>query len=997
MRNTFLMWFVFEIVFCKSLLYSQEYLLRFKNLNHKNGLSDFRITDVLQDSNGIIWLGNKITVDRYDGERTISYVLGTNNIINQLIEDQDHNIWAATSKGLFLFNKNENVFEQFENDVLKNQNITSIMQCDDKWLYLSTQNGLLVKIYHNDSEPLKNKFQIIEPSQKIAGFIKKISKGHNNTCWLGCSNGFVYKLKNDSISSIPFNKKNSNTASINDLCEDDSNNLWVATNGNGLYKINLENNTIKHFNRDVNNNKTINNDIVLSLLPIKSDLWIGTDGGGLNLYRSDSESFSYFIQKPSTNSISDNSILSIKQGLNKNIFLGTVHGGVSIFKNKFSIQNIPPKILGFNHIDQQGSIILEDRKGNLWISAGRDGLIKYSPKTKTSKHYVDDPNNKEDLNGSIILSLYEDKSNRLWIGTFRGGLNILDLKSDKFISNYNKKLNSVFSICEDVIGNIWVAQRLGVTIYDPNINVIKELHPVSDSLLLSNGTNSIFRDINGDMWVGTINGLYRYERTKNTLKKHKYLHKDNDSLSLTNNHILSISQTKDLSILVGTYGGGLLKYNRSTDNFSRLNQLGNKGNITNGILTDNNDNIWLSTNSGLVKIDTLGNIYNFDENDGVFPFTGGAAYLDRSGKIIMAGNYGLSYFKTETLSPPEVNFKINFTSASLINKNSKNELLYTDLSEFQNNSNSWLTINNDNILFTIKYACSDPILNEEINYAYKISGLNNIWHEIGPQKSIFFSNLKPGKYTLTLKASDKNGKWSPHTTFIKIKVLPTVWESIWFKMTLLGLITLLVVIIYRWRISKIKTQKEKLKQLLDQRAKEVKNQQSKIAENKIKILEIEKKNQVLKQKKLKDELTFKTKELTNNTLRSVHKNDLLNDIKDNLKKEIRQKTISKDNLKKIISNIDDSFMLDKEWNHFYELFNQIHPSFIANLKVSCPNLNERDVKLCALILMGFTTQNMATLFGISLNSVKVARYRLRRKLNLQESESTVDFLKNLKT
>jgi DNA-binding NarL/FixJ family response regulator len=135
--------------------------------------------------------------------------------------------------------------------------------------------------------------------------------------------------------------------------------------------------------------------------------------------------------------------------------------------------------------------------------------------------------------------------------------------------------------------------------------------------------------------------------------------------------------------------------------------------------------------------------------------------------------------------------------------------------------------------------------------------------------------------------------------------------------------------------------------------------------------------------------------LTNNTLRTIHKNNLLNNIKNILDKELKSSAINKQHLIDLVGHINDSFMFDKEWKHFYSLFNRIHPSFISELNTSFPRLSESDIKLCALIRLKFSSQHIATLLGISLGSVKVARHRLRKKLNMEESDDIYDFLKQL--
>jgi len=183
--------------------------------------------------------------------------------------------------------------------------------------------------------------------------------------------------------------------------------------------------------------------------------------------------------------------------------------------------------------------------------------------------------------------------------------------------------------------------------------------------------------------------------------------------------------------------------------------------------------------------------------------------------------------------------------------------------------------------------------------------------------------------------------------------------------------------------------------LVTTKTEEVKKQQDQVYQSRIALLNAEKENQKLSQKKLRNELNFKTEELTNYTLRTIHKNHLLTEIKDNLIVETKEDVPKKKNLKKIVNLIDDSLMLDTDWENFYNLFNQIHTTFIKNLKSYCPKLSDREVRLCALIKLNFNSQHIATLFGISLSSVKVARHRLRKKLNISENQSFEDFFENL--
>jgi ligand-binding sensor domain-containing protein/DNA-binding CsgD family transcriptional regulator len=985
-----------SFLFCMFLLHitalhSQTHALRFKRITSQQGLSENRVTAVMQHSNGVLWVGNKIAINRFDGETTKVYHVDQNNNINQFFEDLYKNILVATQHGLYFFDKKNDRFVKVKSNIQKvnkllGSNVFCISNTEKNELIISGEANFLVKL------KVDRKGYIVDNSIKIlnrpknSGDVTKIVKDSNSRFWLSTNKGEVFCFENNGIKESDF-VKSGNNFFINDMSIDTFGNLWIATNGNGLYRYNTKNSAIKHFDKDENvQGQTINNNVVTRVYAEGKNVWIGTDGGGLNLYIQDKKTFSYYMYDFGNEfSISDNSIIDIQPGLNDVILLGTVHGGISLFRNNYKIENIPAKNFKFLNQDPQGSRVIEDSFKNIWLSAGRTGLRRYNPRTKTTTIF----SRKESgsgFRGDIVLSLFEDQNKRLWVGTLREGVNVYDLRKDKFIDfPLGKGYNGVFSIAEDGDGDIWVGYRKGIIIYSKNLKLIKEINLSTSPYLNTKQVICIYKDIAGSMWVGTTDGLFKYEKRGNGFVKSSYKHNDRDSNSLSSSHILSIGEASDSSILIGTYGHGLNKYVRETGKFEKFEK-GIKGGIIRGILQDNQKNIWLSTNAGLTKIDLKKNITNFGVADGIFPFNGGAASLDSNGKIVMAGMFGLSYFNPAKLRYTNYFPHVYFTSVIAVNE--KKEAIYS-FSKFVNDT---VEIEPGNKLLNINFASSELYSKSSIEYQYLMDGLGDNWQNLGGQNKISFSNLDPGKYQLKVRATNNLKVWDNKYTTLYIIVKPSFWQrSIVKGLLVIGFIYLLLWV-YRLRTSSIKKQKEKLQKLLDFKTIEVKEQEQKISQGKISMLEIEKQNQALKQKKLEDELKFKINELTNNTLRAMHKNNLLTDIKDKLKIELKNKSIEKKSLENIVDHINDSFILDADWESFYTLFNQVHPAFIKDLKQQYPTLSEREIRLCALILIDFSSQHIATLFGISLTSVKVARHRLRKKLNIPNDSSVKKFM-----
>ncbi|MFD1161424.1 ligand-binding sensor domain-containing protein [Hwangdonia seohaensis] len=996
MRIHLLLYFFICFIFNSLVLTAQNVSIQFQSITFEDGISDSRINHVMQDKEGFLWFATRLGIDRYNGQtmKTYQFLQEKQAEINTMLQSQKGHIIVATTKGLYFLNIENDRFELLKSqnaelDTHLDTNIHSIIQLKDGRFLCSSATGTIFSLSLEESKTEYHIFNFDKGSNN--NYASALFQDVNGVIWMGTSQGALWFYNESEFVPSGFSKFN-NTTYINEITADADGNLWIATNGNGLFNFNADLEQAKHYKKTNNNHsETINNNMVLSLYADKNDnIWIGTDGGGLNLYKKAKSKFHHF-QSDGYNefSISDNAILDISPGEDNVIWTGTVHGGVSYFKNNISLYNIPPSKLGMDHKDKQDSRILEAKNGEFWLTAGRNGLRRFNPKTGKTTIFKDDPSDKNDLSGNNILSLYEDSLGRIWIGTLYGGLNILNPKTNQFLKAENwSGLKAIFAIEKDGKGNIWVGSNSGITVYATQLNILHTYSVNSNIGLSSNVITCLYKDVKDDMWAGTATGLNVFKQDKFT----SYLPIKEDKTSLSGSRILSIAEDDDLSILVGTYGYGLNRYVRSSDNFIRIGKdNGLEATFIRGIFLDDEKNIWCSTNLGLSKISPEGIVQNFDGHDGIEPFNNNKAEFGRDGYIYMAGTFGITYFKAKELKNNySKNPNVFFTSISLINENGIEQV------PFENHlKTNRLTLPQDNVVFNIGFATSNYWDPEKIIFAYKLEGLHEQWQTVGSQQTLYFSNLDPGDYTLKVKAINNAGNESSHIASLKITAMPSFWEKIWVKILMFLFFIATVIGFLKWRISAIKRQKLELELRVNQKTKLVEEQNKKIYKNNLDLLNAEKANQELKRKQLENELNFKTDELTNRTLREIHKNNLLDKIKNDISK-VAKRNEDSERLKSIVNLIDDTLNLDKDWDDFYNLFQQVQPAFISNLKKMCPNITDRDVKLCALIRLNFSSQHIATLFGISESSIKVARHRLRKKLKIEENQSFQEFFESLR-
>ncbi len=216
--------------------------------------------------------------------------------------------------------------------------------------------------------------------------------------------------------------------------------------------------------------------------------------------------------------------------------------------------------------------ICEDNSGFIWLATYGGGLSRFDKKNNEFRRFKNNPKDKYSLSGNLVMTIEKDNSGKLWIGTYDNGLTYLDpdIKENEKFKFINFR-------------------------HDPdNLNSLS-----------SNDVRSIYTDKKGIVWIGTWGGglnrlIFKDQDKKKPQFKH-YKMKGNNK-SITNNIILSIHEDKSGIIWLGTFQGGLKKFDPVNETFkSYLENDGLPNNVVYGILEDDRGNFWLSTNKGISK------------------------------------------------------------------------------------------------------------------------------------------------------------------------------------------------------------------------------------------------------------------------------------------------------------------------------------------------------------------------------------------------------------
>ena len=162
------------------------------------------------------------------------------------------------------------------------------------------------------------------------------------------------------------------------------------------------------------------------------------------------------------------------------------------------------------------------------------------------------------------------------------------------------------------------------------------------------------------------------------------------------------------------------------------------------------------------------------------------------------------------------------------------------------------------------------------------------------------------------------------------------------------------------------------------------------------LMQLEIKNQQLEEGSLKQQLDIKSRELSAHTLNLIKNNQLLEHLRSTLQAMVKEdKRDQKKQMQQVIAQINESFNHEQHWKEFTNAFEQVHQQFFDNIKKHSGELTSTDMRLIALLRINLGSADIATLLGISTDSLRVYRYRLRKKLNIPQGDNLTAFIQSL--
>lgn len=782
-----------------------------ERIGPEKGLSNGYIMGITQDRKGFIWFSTESGLNRYDGTRFRVYkkevaqngsLTISGNELNKVYADKYSDIiWIATQRdGLNKFNI---ITEEFTHYTHDEKNPSSLITDDITDVTNSRNGNLWVATYWRGFDYLD------------------ISTGnftHYNT-------GTLQGLASDNIWSIAESSKGI---------------LYLGHVNHGLTIFDPKTKTVKNFRTDNSDpNSLPGNQVYKVFIDKKGNLWAGTDHG-LALFHPEHENFTVYRHDPTqSNSLISDCVYDIMQDSSDRIWIGTENGGVSILNNQNEFTNIFPGN-NYNTISNKTvRSIFEDCFGNIWIGTYGDG-INFISYRKPQFQLYNTSSSDVFLNDDIVMALCTDDQDRIWVGTDNKGIDLIAQgKKQAHYHSGNSPINdnSIIAAFKDSHNNLWFGSYSGdVIIWKSKSNRFERIpanitHDIRcfaendrNEILIGNGNGidiynltkggikrysrnvgnlredqvrAILIDSTGNVWVGSFgDGLTIYDREMNEIT---YFNMNRQFPSNRVNHII---RDKYENIWVAT-GNGLVLFrsDRMGNGFELLN---NKNGLNDthirAIAEDSSGNIWVSTLSGISMLNRKENrFYNYGKAYGVpaGDFMSGSVTTTADGNILFGSHYGLTLFNPNEVTTPINSSQIIITDFYVHRGNEMND------SEVRLPVRQKIKLSHAENSFKVSFSLLDNSLSSLAEYSYRLEGLDDHWYDTHGDNNIIFRNLRPGKYTLFIKAMIQNQKRDNNVTGISIIINPPFWATWWAKSIYLILATFVMLIFIRFYKQKL--------------------------------------------------------------------------------------------------------------------------------------------------------------------------------------------------
>ena len=800
----------------------------FDRVGSAEGVPQSIITAVAQDQRGLVWIGTMVGLARYDGYRAQVFdtrggsvlglpdayvrtllalpdgdlLIGTNagglvrfdqatnsfhaypvgakgtsdRKIYSLADDHAGGVWIATDAGLDHLDPRTNTITQLKTRADTAPRNFSVMQDRGGNLWLGNNNGLFVR-RAGTTTFVRPEHPAGTVATVLANQIWAIREDHAGRLWAGSGQaGAVYRDTDGQWHPVPGFSGYQNGAqqsTVRDFLEAAPDTMWIATDGSGVLAYTVGDTQLRRIDHDAAIASTLPGDSVRALLQDRSgNIWAATD---LGLARTNPNARTAFSLLPSPleqNALSDTSVRGIYVDTRGRIWLGLGSGKIDMIDLKAG--RMKHLQLDGNQIHRDIQTFIEAADGSILV--GTQGLARINPDTLAIRSSL-----LPALENTPVLSLQRDGS-RILIGTYDG-----------------------------------------LYRYDTLTGALDHVeHEHKDPTSLGSNTVRQIARVGDTWWYGTTRGISIATSTSSSRGFVNLTHRNDDPTSLPQNYTSSILLDPKGRLVVSTFGGLGVLDPYSPGGPYRFRNIGIAQGLASdkisGVLADDRGNLWVSTSSGVSRIDNgTYAVHNLGTDDGLHipSYIYAGAARTRGGELLFGGLGGLTVIRPDWQPPARTAAALAITHA-IVNGN---EMPFDELPR----DNQSISLNPRSRNLQVDFALLDYQTPLETSYSYRMEGLDDDWTLIprGSLPSAIYTNLPHGKYHLRLRAATHGMQPRTAETSISIVVEPRWYETLLSRIIAALLLIALIVLLIHLRTLYLRRQAMQLQHQIDERTRDL--------------------------------------------------------------------------------------------------------------------------------------------------------------------------------
>ena len=755
----------------------------FQHLSLNSMFPQITINGLYQDESGVLWIGTKDGVKKYNGNYIESVnFMGMNNwiqsnLVPTICGDKNGHLYINTDYSIIEYDliKEESriIFSQPNTQILPS--IAFNYGVNSLWI------GLLDSVYNYKEGICRAKYRIDNSNLSISS----LKEASDKLLYIG--------TKHDGVFTIDLSGRQQKVlatrSEIISINEDSRNNIWVGTLNEGLFKLTPSGDIIQYTEPVLASNyvRTVCEDN-------NGNIWVGTMLG-LNVINPQTGDIGFYgLEKEGSAGLSNLSVWIIMKDDQGTMWFGTYYGGLDYYNPHTDIFEYNNLKLGHAGIGPVISKIIEDKTGRLWISTEGDGLVSYLPATNDYAYYTKE--NHTISHNNVKTLYYDGTSNTIWVGTHLGGLCSYSIDQKEFRhftidpTDHTKRSEIVQAVIRHK-NILYLGTLSGVYYMNLEDYSIKKIHSLDKYIY---AVNSLMIDKQDNLWIGGNNLCYYSIKQNYVRNLDKYLAQITAS---SKNTITSLIQDNDNRVIATTLGAGILIYHPMQDKLEQINSKNSNldSDYLSAVYPLSGHQLLVTSSNGLSYIDlNTKRSYNYkSQNKFVLPSMIPSDIMKTSdNRIVMGGINGLAIISENNLFPESLPAKMFFSKLFVNNKevsaNDSSRILPQSLS-----ATDHIRLKHHENNISVEIGTNDFVNLGQSKYQYKLDGYNHNWIEFLPQKSINYMNLPYGDYMLKVRNISFKDEAELNEISLGITIVPPVYAT-WYAYLLYTLLILSVIV-----------------------------------------------------------------------------------------------------------------------------------------------------------------------------------------------------------